>query len=51
MAHDETNEQTAMTITSQDSVFNDGKDQRLLKPRLTSIRFQFKNTVEKDFDN
>ncbi|CAM4805641.1 unnamed protein product [Rotaria magnacalcarata] len=51
ITHDETNEQTAMTITSQDSVFNDGKDQRLLKPRLTSIRFQFKNTVEKDFDN
>ncbi|CAF3679511.1 unnamed protein product [Rotaria sp. Silwood1] len=45
------NEHSITTITSQDSVFNDDKDQRLNKPRLTSIRFQFKNTVEKDLDN
>ncbi|UJR22353.1 hypothetical protein I4U23_025415 [Adineta vaga] len=48
---DETNEEhTSTTMTSQDSVFNDGTDQRLLKTRLTSIRYQFRNSVEKDLD-
>jgi DNA-dependent protein kinase catalytic subunit len=48
---DETNETHPLTTTtSQDSVFGDGTDHRLLKPRLTSIRYQFKNTVEKDLD-
>ncbi len=48
---DETNEEQSLTATtSQDSVFNDGTDHRLLKPRLTSIRYQFRNTVEKDLD-
>ncbi|CAF1392236.1 unnamed protein product [Adineta steineri] len=43
-------EHTIKTITSQDSVFNEGLDKRLLKSRLTSIRYQFKNTIEKDLD-
>jgi len=47
---DETNEEQPISIASQDSVFGDGIDRRLLKPRLTSIRYQFKNTVEKDLD-
>ena len=51
MTFNETNDEHSTTISSQDSVFNDGKDYRLLKPRLTSIRYQFKNTVEKDLDN
>ncbi|CAF1029633.1 unnamed protein product [Rotaria sordida] len=51
--NDEINDEHSIitTITSQDSVFNDGKDQRLIKPQLTSIRFQFKNIIEKDLDN
>ncbi|CAF2651855.1 unnamed protein product [Rotaria sp. Silwood2] len=49
--NDETSDEHSIIITSQDSVFNDDKDQRLIKPRLTSIRYQFKNTVEKDLDN
>ncbi len=47
---DEINEEQPINIASQDSVFGDGIDRRLLKPRLTSIRYQFKNTVEKDLD-
>ncbi len=47
---DETNEEYIIPIASQDSVFGDGIDRRLLKPRLTSIRYQFKNSVEKDLD-
>ncbi|CAF4883220.1 unnamed protein product, partial [Rotaria sp. Silwood2] len=43
--NDETSDEHSIIITSQDSVFNDDKDQRLIKPRLTSIRYQFKNTV------
>ncbi len=47
---DEINEEHPIAIASQDSVFGDGTDRRLLKPRLTSIRYQFKTTVEKDLD-
>ena len=47
---DETNEEHSTNLTSQDSVFNDGTDRRLLKPRLTSIRYQFKLTFEKELD-
>ncbi len=36
---DETNEEYSVTITSQDSVFDDGIDRRLLKARLISIRY------------
>ncbi|CAF1561634.1 unnamed protein product, partial [Rotaria sordida] len=32
-------------------LFGDGKDNRLLKEQLISLRIQFKNTVEKDLDN
>ena len=47
---DETSgEQTATnSMASQDSVFGDGIDRRSIKPRLTSIRYQFKTNVEKD---
>ena len=41
---------TATTMTSQDSVFGDNIDRRALKPRLTSIRYQFQNSIEKDLD-
>ena len=48
---DEVNEeQHPVSITSQDSVFGDGTDRRLSKPRLTSIRYQFKTSIEKDLD-
>ncbi|CAF3064698.1 unnamed protein product, partial [Rotaria sp. Silwood2] len=40
-----------INIASQDSVFNDETDRRLLKLLLTSIQYQFKNTIEKDLDN
>ncbi|CAF2644354.1 unnamed protein product [Rotaria sp. Silwood2] len=48
---DETNEEYSINIASQDSVFNDETDRRLLKLLLTSIQYQFKNTIEKDLDN
>jgi DNA-dependent protein kinase catalytic subunit len=39
-----------LNVTSQDSVFSDGIDRRLLKPRLTSIRYEFKTKIGKDLD-
>ena len=47
---DETGGEQGASTASQDSVFGDGIDRRLLKPRLTSIRYQFKTTVEKDLE-
>ena len=47
---DEDTASLTQTISSQDSVFGDGTDRRPLKPRSTSIRFQFKNLAEKELD-
>ncbi|CAF1351320.1 unnamed protein product [Rotaria sordida] len=38
-------------VVTQILLFGDGKDNRLLKEQLISLRIQFKNTVEKDLDN
>ncbi|CAF3220219.1 unnamed protein product [Rotaria sp. Silwood2] len=43
-------QQYKITIASQDSVFGDGTGCRLLKPHLISIRYQFKNSIEKNLD-
>ncbi len=51
---DETNDGQPTTSNTQDSVYNNNNnenDHSSLKPKITSIRILFKNSVEKEFDD
>jgi len=48
---DETNDDQSTTSNTQDSVNNHENDHLSLKPKTTSIRLLFKNSIEKELDD